>query len=78
MPLTTVFIVPAILFVLTLCYNRYHTSSGSRSSERYHNDEEQRVPLEPYWIPWIGHTISLLHDPERLLRRARYINDGAF
>lgn len=32
------------------------------------------VATIPYWIPFFGHLLSLIVDPERLLKESRYVS----
>lgn len=69
---STGFIGSAILIVLTLFYTRY-LSGPVHSSDISAGDAALKLRPVPYWLPWVGHGLSLLRDPERFIRRIRYV-----
>lgn len=69
---STGFIGSAILIILTLFYTRY-LSGPVHSSDISGGDAALRLRPVPYWLPWVGHGLSLLRDPERFIRRIRYV-----
>ena len=60
----------AFVILLTLCYNRYITAP-QQNVNVVNGRGSHNVPPIPYWIPWIGHSISLFWDPEPFLRDMR-------
>lgn len=60
-------VAATVLILLTLCYTRYISSSVHGKSI----DNIGEVPKIPYWIPWLGHCLSLMRDPERFIRQVR-------
>lgn len=69
---STGFIGSAILIILTLFYTRF-LLGPVHSSDISGGDAAVRLPPVPYWLPWVGHALSLLRDPERFIRRIRYV-----
>lgn len=62
--------VSLILIFLTLCYARF--STATRSS-RFHGSNAREAAMAPYWLPWLGHSLSLLTNADRFIGGIRFV-----
>jgi hypothetical protein len=62
--------ISLILIFLTLCYTR--STTGARSRELAGTNAQGAEEIS-YWFPWLGHSLSLLTDPDRFIRETRFV-----
>ena len=63
--------VALFLVLLGACFMLRLTRNGFQTPM---DTTAQQVPGIPYWVPWIGHSFSLLANPNRLIRKTRFVS----
>ncbi|KAL8831554.1 MAG: hypothetical protein Q9191_000797 [Dirinaria sp. TL-2023a] len=68
--------ITLLLALAGACYIRQITQI---SLPKARDTAEERVPRIPYWVPWLGHTFSLLADPGSFVRKtSKHSGHGIF
>lgn len=64
----------------TICiFTRLRTGWKLNTKQTDEESSVRRIPMEPYWIPWVGHTFTYMYESQEYLKRvSEKLNSGVF
>lgn len=67
--LTVILLILTLILCITRIYSGLHLTSSDTGRHRV-----KTVRMLPYWIPFLGHILTLSKDPDKLIRNMRYVS----
>ena len=65
----------SVTLALVLLGLLYICRTARKSSKNPIDTYVHQVPELPYWLPWLGHSLSLLTNADHFVQKARSVSD---